>query len=78
MRLCAQAPAHEAPFLERHPPFARLARAICVQSLDEARCKFLPHLRQVLPQVIYGQGVNFGLPIVNHYIPASARLAGDA
>ena len=52
-RLAAQAPVHETPLLESHPPFTRLARAIRVKSFNQARSKLLTDLNQVLSQVVY-------------------------
>ena len=53
IHLRAQAPVHEAPFLERHPPLARFARSISVQFLNEPRSEFLAHLYQILAKVVY-------------------------
>jgi hypothetical protein len=48
--LIAQAPVHESSLLEGHPPFARLARSISIQSFDHPRRELLPHLGQILAQ----------------------------
>jgi hypothetical protein len=50
--LIPQTPVHEPSLLECHPPFARLACPIGIQPLDQPRRKLLPHLRQILSQII--------------------------
>jgi len=52
MHLRAQAPIHEASFLERHPPLAWFTRSIRVQSLDESSSEFLADLHQILAEVV--------------------------
>jgi hypothetical protein len=44
IHLRAQAPVHEAPFLERHPPLARFTRPIRVQFFDDPSSEFLADL----------------------------------
>src|SRR5712692_5656242 len=56
IHLRAQAPVHEAPFLERHPPLARFTRPISVQFLNEPRTEFLTDLYQILAKVVYTSG----------------------
>lgn len=51
--LRAQAAVHEAPLLERHPPFAGLPCAVRVELLDETSRKLLSCLSEVAPQVLY-------------------------
>jgi hypothetical protein len=44
IHLRAQAPVHEASFLETHPPLARFTRPIHVQLFDEPSSEFLADL----------------------------------
>ena len=80
IHLRAQAPIHEASFLERHPPLAWLACSIRVQFLDKPSSKFLADLHQILAKVVYVVRMKIFLPFqsAEKNSPASARDAGGA
>ena len=61
IHLRAQAPVHEAPFLERHPPLARFARSIGVQFLNEPRSEFPGGLA---PNI--GEGSLYRMKLMKH------------
>ena len=78
MHLRAQAPIHEASFLERHPPLAWFTRSIGVQFLDESSSEFLADLHQILAKVVYVVHEEDPPSKVLENSPASARVAGGA
>ena len=55
--LSAQAPVHETPLLERHPPLAGLTRAIRVELLHESQGEFLPRLGEVTTEIYYEEEI---------------------
>ena len=50
--LVAETSIHEPSLREASPPFARLARPICVELLHESCCYLLTRLDQVLSQSV--------------------------
>lgn len=51
-RSLAQAPVHETPLLEGHPPLAWLACPVSVEPLDQPRSQLLTDLSQVLAKIV--------------------------
>jgi len=47
--LGSQAPVHESPLRERHPPLARFASTISVESIDQSGRQLLTCLNEILP-----------------------------
>jgi hypothetical protein len=78
----AQTPVHETSLLERHPPFARLARPVCIKLLHQSGSQLLPDLGKILPQVVCNVNQPNGLQdetiCVKLYSPESALLAAAA